>query len=244
MSIRIAMSNDFQTLDILLFAMIAVFLALRLRSVLGRRDKNDQGLDNTRKMEHHQSGNNQNVIELPEREVKNNDESLSAQTSSDTEEINENLSDNIIQKELLDLKKIDPDFDPENFIVGARVAFEMVIKAFASDDLDTLDRLLSNEVYSNFVRAINERNEAGYSIADTLVGIKSAELVEAFLEGQYGNITVKFISEQIKVTKDKKGKVIDGDPKSVIVVVDFWTFSRDINQQDPNWILVATRSLD
>ena len=238
------MSNEFQTLDILLFAMIAVFLALRLRSVLGKRDKNDRGIDNNQKVERHQANSSQNVIELSERDTKDSAEKSSIQTYTDIEEINEDLSGDSIQRELSELRELDPDFDPEDFVVGARVAFEMVIKAFACDDLETLEGLLSNEVYSNFVLAINERTGAGYTISDTLVGIKSAELVEAFLEGQVSNITVKFISEQIKVTKDKKGKVIDGDPKSVIVVVDFWTFARDTDQQDPNWVLVATRSLD
>ena len=240
MSIRFAMGNDFQTLDILLFAMIAVFLALRLRSVLGRRDKTDRGIDNNQKLERHQGNLNENVIELSERDLQKSDETVSTKSADGPED----LSEEVVQKDILELKELDPEFDAENFIVGARVAFEMVIKAFASDDLETLDHLLSNEVYSNFVRAINERNEVGYAVSDTLVGIKSAELVEAFLEEQYANITVKFISEQIKVTKDNKGKVIDGDPKSVIVVVDFWTFARDTNQQDPNWVLVATRSLD
>ena len=124
------------------------------------------------------------------------------------------------------------------------LAFEMVLTAFASGDKVALKKLLSTEVAANFIKVMKEREASGHDIADTLVGIKTSEMVEVYLEGSSANITVKFVSEQIKVTYDDDGNILEGSPKTVITVADFWTFSRDIKTKNPNWILIATRSLD
>jgi len=79
---------------------------------------------------------------------------------------------------------------------------------------------------------------------DALVGINSAEAVEIFMEATIANVTVKIVSEQIKVVRDAEGEIIEGDENKVVEVTDFWTFARDTKSDDPNWTLVATRSLD
>ena len=104
--------------------------------------------------------------------------------------------------------------------------------------------LLSAEVYANFSQAIRDREQAGETLEDTLVGINSAEIVEAYVEDQTLSITAKFVSEQINATRDENGDVIDGNPNAVIDVTDFWTFARDAKSNDPNWDLVATSSLE
>ena len=103
---------------------------------------------------------------------------------------------------------------------------------------------MSPEVYANFTQVIREREHTGITLEDTLVGIKSVEIVEAFVEDKAANINVKFVSEQINVTRDENGDVVDGDPNAVVNVVDFWTFSRHTKSRDLNWTLVATSSLD
>ena len=239
------MSNEFQSLDIILFAMIAIFLALRLRSALGRRDGNDNISERRAKPEDGASKHQPNVVELPNR--KNNDQESAEEyeRASESDAADQNpWSSSEMGKSLSTLVSLDPSFSEENFVVGARVAFEMVLTAFSSGDTSTLKKLLSAEVYSNFSKVIKDREKTGFLTSDTLVGINSSEIVELYVEGNVANITVKFVSEQIKVSYDDTGKVIDGDPKAVIAVTDFWTFARDTKSKNPNWSLIATRSLD
>jgi predicted lipid-binding transport protein (Tim44 family) len=103
---------------------------------------------------------------------------------------------------------------------------------------------LSAEVLVNFLRAIDEREKAGHVLEDTLVGIEKSEIVEAYIEDERAQVTVKFVSEQINVVRDSEGQIASGNPNEVINVVDLWTFARDIRSTDPNWALVATHSLD
>ena len=138
----------------------------------------------------------------------------------------------------------DKDFDEENFLVGARAAFEMVLGAYVSGDREVLKNLLSIEVYDNFRSAIEDREKAGHTIEETLVSIQSAEVVEACIDGSQALVTTKILSEQVHVLRDGQDEVIDGNPNEIMDVVDFWTFARDISSRDPNWQLVATRSLD
>ena len=109
---------------------------------------------------------------------------------------------------------------------------------------ETLKPLLNPDVFANFSQAIRDREQAGETLEDTLVGITSAEIVEAFADDRTENITVKFVSEQINATRDENGDVVDGNPNAVMDATDFWTFSRDSKSKDPNWTLVATNSLE
>ena len=103
---------------------------------------------------------------------------------------------------------------------------------------------LNQEVYNNFLQAIKTRESKNETLENTLVRIVSCETIEASMLDNFANITVKIVSEQINVTKDKKGDVINGDPDHISVVTDIWTFSRDAISENPNWKLIATRSLD
>ena len=141
-------------------------------------------------------------------------------------------------------KSADSDFNAEEFLAGARVAFEMILSAYASGDREALENLLSSEVYDNFRSAIDDREATGQQMEETLVGIRSADIVEAYLDGSRAHVTTKFFSEQVHVLRDSEGQVIEGNPNQVADVVDFWTFARDTSASDPNWRLVATRSLD
>ena len=120
----------------------------------------------------------------------------------------------------------------------------MVIEAYASGDISTLKPLLNSGVFANFSQAIRNREQAGETLEDILVGVTSAEIVEVLVEDRTANINAKFVTEQINVTRDENGDVIDGNPTTVVNVTDFWTFARDIKFRDPNWTLVATSSLD
>ena len=236
------MGNGFQFIDIILFAMIAAFLILRLRNVLGRRDGHEgKYRDPFRPADPGEAAGpeqNDNVVQLPERDTdeafQQEAETVAAMAGGDAR----------LAAGITEIRVADPSFNSEDFLVGARVAFEMVLGAYATGDRQTLGNLLSPEVLSNFVRAIDEREEAGQTMEDTLVGIRKADIVEAEMDGDIAMVTVKFVSEQVNVVRDAEGQIASGNPNEVADVIDFWTFARDTRERDPNWLLVATRSLD
>jgi predicted lipid-binding transport protein (Tim44 family) len=118
----------------------------------------------------------------------------------------------------------------------------VIVEAFAKGESGTLRPLLSDEVFAQFDGAIRAREEARQTLTTTLVGIREAEIVDAALEGRTAQVTVRFVSEQINVTRDSEGRVVDGDPSAVATVTDVWTFARNTASRDPNWLLVATTS--
>ena len=241
------MGNGFQVIDIILFAMIAAFLILRLRGVLGRRDGNESGYRDPFKTDAPDNLPDDNLVKLPNRPP---DPQVAVEDVSDdsvSEEVfppDGLVSDKDLAHGLKLISAADENFDQEDFLVGARVAFEMVLGAYVSGDREVLKNLLSLEAYDNFRAAIDDREKAGHTIEETLVSIQSAEVVEACIEGSQALVTTKFVSEQVHVLRDEQEEVIDGNPNEIMDVVDFWTFARDISSRDPNWQLVATRSLD
>ena len=136
----------------------------------------------------------------------------------------------------------DPGFDLSGFLEGAKAAFAMIVEAFARGDKAALRPLLSDEVFTSFAAAIDEREQLGRTITTELVSIGGAELVGAAMRGTTARLTVRFKSEQINVTRDRDGEVIDGDPHAILEAVDIWTFERDTRSRDPNWLLVETRT--
>lgn len=229
------MSEGFQFIDIILFAMIAAFLVLRLRSVLGRRDGHEQSFRD--RFQKEQAEAEEKVIPFRDRVEQRQDDVGAKETPPDADA-------DPLTRGLAEIKRADASFDAREFTPGARVAFELILDAYAKGDSQTLKPLLNPEVFANFSQAIRDREQAGETLEDTLVGIKSAEIVEAYMDGHTANVTVKFVSEQINVTRDENGDVVDGNPNAVIDVTDFWTFARDTKSRDPNWTLVATNSLD
>jgi predicted lipid-binding transport protein (Tim44 family) len=222
------MGSSFPLFEIILYAMIAGFLILKLRGVLGRRTGHEkQRPDPFSAPEEATAESEQdNVIQLPDRAV------------IDDEEIDER---DPLTAALMRIKLADPDFDEKEFAVGARGAFEMIVQAYASGDVDTLKSLVSGPLYGGFVQAIEEREQANETQETTIVTVRSSEITDAELDGQEARVTVEFVTEQVKVTRDADGKVVDGDPDKIEVLTDIWTFERDVRSSDPNWELVAAR---
>ena len=236
------MGSSFQFIDIILFAMIAVFLILRLRNVLGRRDGHEGGhrdpFGSNVSVEEVSDGQDKKIIQLPDGSDENNFSGNEGDTSSSAD------GNTAMAAGVAEIQRLDNTFNTEDFLVGARVAFEMVLEGYSNHDRKILENLLSAEVLVNFLRAIDEREKAGHVLEDTLVGIEKSEIVEAYIEDETAQVTVKFVSEQINVVRDSEGQIASGNPNEVINVVDLWTFARDIRSTDPNWALVATHSLD
>jgi predicted lipid-binding transport protein (Tim44 family) len=136
----------------------------------------------------------------------------------------------------------DPTFDPKHFLVGGRQAYEMIVTAFAEGDRKTLKNLLSREVYDGFEAAIREREQRGESVETRFVSIDKADITGAEMRGKSAQITVRFVSQLVSVTRDRSGAVIEGNPDKVTDVTDVWTFARDISSRDPNWKLIATEA--
>jgi predicted lipid-binding transport protein (Tim44 family) len=99
-------------------------------------------------------------------------------------------------------------------------------------------------VYNNFLVAIRSREAENQSLENTLIRIASCEIIEASLENTFANITIKLVSEQINITVDQDGSVVAGDRDKISTITDIWTFARDMGLEGPNWMLIATRSLD
>jgi predicted lipid-binding transport protein (Tim44 family) len=219
------MGDGFQFLDILLLGAIAGFIALRLRAVLGQRTGHEQ----KRRRPPYADKDGQadtaaedgdNVVALPSRNAPPVDPAQEAA--------------------LAPLRAVDPDFDAAEFIGGAKAAYEMVVTAFAAGDKETLRPLLSREVFNDFAGAIDDRASRGETMETTFVGLRGATIIETQVNNRIAEVTVKFESELISVTKDAQGHVIAGHANSVDQVTDIWTFARDTRSRDPNWTLIAT----
>jgi predicted lipid-binding transport protein (Tim44 family) len=226
------MEGNFPFLEIVLFAMVAGFLILRLRSVLGRRTGNERRRpDPITARTTAEEAHEREVNTLPERARSPAPEAIPAAMASSSASVG-----------VEQIKSVDHGFDPDHFILGAKRAFEMIVQAFAKGDSTSLRPLLSDEVFAQFDGAIKAREDAKQTLTTTLVGIREAEIVDAALEGRIVRVTVKFVSEQINVTRDSEGRVVDGDPTASATVTDIWTFARNTSSRDPNWNLVATLS--
>jgi len=198
------MNSSFEYLDIILLAIIAGFIILRLRGILGRRtghEKKDFGDLFGKKVT--QSGSEKKVV---------------------------NLSSS----------KLD-DATKEQFIKGAKAAYEMIITSFAKGDKNALKPLLNKEIYKNFSDEIDHRKKENLKSELTFVGVKSAEIKNFEKKDNIYIFTVNFVSEIITCKKDKNNKVIEGNPDIIKTVKDVWKFSKNMWSSNPNWYLVETQ---
>jgi predicted lipid-binding transport protein (Tim44 family) len=136
----------------------------------------------------------------------------------------------------------DSSFDPKHFLSGARGAYEMIVLAFANGDRRALRDLLSSEVFDSFETVIRDREKYEQKTETRFVSIDKAELVGAEMRDRMAQLTVRFVSQMISVTRDKAGTIVDGNPDKVADITDVWTFARDATSRDPNWKLVGTGS--
>jgi predicted lipid-binding transport protein (Tim44 family) len=216
-----------QYFDIILFAMVAGFLVLRLRSVLGRRTGNERRRELFVRRARPAPEKSPPLIE-PSPAV------VAAGTAAPPADA--------VAEGLNQIQRADPSFDPSRFLEGARTAFEMIVTAFANADKAGLRPLLSDEVFQQFVTAIDERVAAKETLETRILRLDSADIAEAELLGRNAQVTVKLTSQQINVTRAMDGSIVDGDPEHPTEKTDYWTFARDTRSADPNWVLVATSS--
>lgn len=225
------MSEPMPYADIIILALIAGFILLRLRNILGQKTGNDRpkGVSQLSR-----NDNDEPVVTLPERFARQMEEKQEAK------EIDNDLVEEKARPILEGLQKDYPDFSAATFLSGAKMAFEMVFEAFSKGDKDTLKHLLSSDVCKEFLEEIEHRKEQDKRPDTTLVAVEQSKITDAQKTGKTARITVKFVSEQITVLRDKDSKIIEGDPSQVNRVEDEWSFERDMNSRNPNWKIVAT----
>ena len=212
-------------LQLLVLAGIAVFLILKLRSVLGTREgfeKPQVSVDQVRP----KANRTFEVIEGgPDRDITDHVEAGS-QTA----------------KALAQMKQAEPGFSVSDFLTGARGAYEMIIMAFERGELEKIRPFLNDEVEASFAQAINARERQGLTVEANFVGLRELSIADAEYDAttRVAEITVRFTGELTSVVKNAAGEVVDGHPTTVRRQRDAWTFARPMGVQDPNWQLVAT----
>ena len=226
------MSGGFPV-DLILFAMVAAFLVLRLRSVLGRRTGFERPPQAGEKVVPLDPKARRGNGEMPELPAALPQSGPSRRTLPDTR--------GPVGQTLARISGVDPTFDPNPFLDGAEGAFRMIVDAFARGDRQTLRALLADETYGGFEGAITVREQNGESQRSEVRAMQDMGIEAADLRGTVADVTVRFVSDQVNLTTARDGSVAAG-AEAVTELTDIWTFQRDMSSQDPTWRLVATRS--
>ena len=243
------MGNNY---DIILIGLVAIFLILRLRSVLGKRTGNERppardpftppAPPPTPSGGPPRIGDapvgNDNVVSLPSANAP-------APRPSNATTGSGGIRSAVLPTATAGVAAIrtaDPQFDPLAFADGARAAFTTIVEAFAKGDTGPLRPLLDGPTFASFEGAIRGRNERREKAETTLIGFEASDIAAAELQGSNAQVTVRFVTEQVNVVRNAEGQIADGNPNEVQKVIDLWTFRRDTKSGDPNWVLVKTES--
>jgi predicted lipid-binding transport protein (Tim44 family) len=236
-----------EPLDIttIIFALLAVFVVWKLRSVLGTRTGHEKQRDRSFSPRPEEAARQPlpggNVIRLPGAAAA--DAATPVQPKPDTDQWKDLVEpDSRAIPGLEAIASTEPSFDGRAFLAGAKSAYEMIVTAFAKGDRATLRRLLADDVYESFTHAITDREGRGDRVEMTFVSLEKVTIDDAQVKASLAQITVRFLSKLITATYDKSGAVIDGSPERVVDMTDIWTFAREIGSRDPNWRLVATET--
>ena len=228
----------------LLPMVIAIFLFWKLRSVLGTRNGDEKPpfdpteFDSPLSKKSEDAEANDNVVTLPSSRNRRSSDEAGNPISERIKEISG--KDKALKQGLGAIYARDSAFDPDQFLDGAKIAYEMIVTAFADGDKRALKGLLAREVYDNFETAIDERAKRNERVQSSFVGIEKVDYTGAELQGDEAQVTLSFVSQMISATLDENGEVVEGDLQEVAEITDVWTFARSVKSRDPNWKLVAT----
>ena len=227
----------------IIFLALAVFIFLRLRSVLGQRTGRERPPFDPYTPRETGHGASDNVVSLPGR-TQRAEPAAPAETEEEAAERWKGVAEpgTPLAAGLSAIRGGDASFDPGHFISGAKAAYEMIVTAYAEGDRATLRNLLSKDVYDGFEAAIRDRESRGEKVETRFVGIDKADLTGAEVRDGNAHVTIRFVSQLVSVTRGRNGEVVDGNAEAVTDVTDVWTFSRNLGSRDPNWKLVATEA--
>ena len=207
------MNSFFPFLDIIILGLLALFLGFRLKNLLGDRSGYGEDVNNLETYNEKKPDNN-NVINLNKKKI-----------SGEGLEV---------------LKKGDPNFSEEEFIIGAKQAFKIIIEAFVDSDVEKLKPLIDYELLKSFTKSISEREARQEKQFVDIISIIKLDIIKISLNDNVASISIKIESEQIKYTIDKNDNIIDGNKEVSEIIKDKWVLERDISSNDPNWKLVET----
>lgn len=236
--------NDGFDIYTIIILVLAVFIFLRLRSVLGTRTGNERRPQDPfvgRPQPNPEAGA-EKVIPLPQR---NSEPQPKAEPAEEPEAAGDRWAGvaepgTPAARGLDQIAEAERGFDARGFVAGARAAYEMIVTAFAAGDRKTLKPLLARDVFESFSGAIADRENRGETVESNFVSIEKSEITAVEVVGRSAQITVRFVSKLISATRDRTGTVIEGSPTEIADLVDVWTFARELNSRDPNWRLIST----
>ena len=211
-------------IQLLVLAGIAVFLILRLKSVLGTRE----GFEKPP------------VQQQPDTATRRDFEVIEGGPDHD---ITDHVAEDSDQAQALAaMKRIEPGFSVSEFVQGARGAYELIVMGFEKGNLDEIQPFLSEEVFDTFVSVVSAREDQGLTIEAEFIGVRETSVADVRFDKDtnQAEITMKFVGELTSVVRDRSGEIIEGNPNTVKRQKDSWTFARVMGADDPNWLLVAT----
>ncbi|HEX8257544.1 MAG TPA: Tim44/TimA family putative adaptor protein [Allosphingosinicella sp.] len=211
------------TVEIVLLAMVALFVGLRLYAVLGRR-----------------TGHEQQPVTRPEAVGAAEKAAPVTDLAPERTEGSGLVYQERAASGIRGIIAADPGFDVARFLEGAQAAYRMILEAFWKGDREELTHLVGDEVRASFIGAIDEREAASHRLDNRLVAIERAQIEDAELNGRTASITVRFDADIAAVTRNEAGEVIAGSLTDAVDTHDVWTFRRTLGSSDPNWLLVET----
>ena len=217
-------------LDILLLA-LAVAAVWKLRSVLGRRT----GYERSAKPETSPTPSDIKKFPVAPKSILENQEKYPQDAKT-----TQTMIDEKAKKGLAAISRADKNFSPQDFLRGARLAYAMIIEAFAEGDVAQFKNLVQPNVAMRFQAEIERRADKNHVVSTKLTEITAERIMAASFEKDEAHITVEIESQQLSWTKDEEGRIIAGDPNTPRAMKDIWTFSRKTTAADPNWRLMAT----
>jgi len=224
------MGGGFQIVELILLAMIAGFVALRLRNVLGKKT----GHEHTRQP-NGQAGNVHNLHGKISSEDHAKNKFLIALEAFGT-------LPTTVKENLKSLNELEPGFDLNGFLEGSKSAYPMILENFWAGDMGLIKSFLNKTICKQFQTVIDDREAEGLVVENKVLEIRDTDIKDVQINGKTVEITVEFKTDIISVTRDKDGKLVEGDLTDAVDVVDVWTFARKVGNQDPNWTLVQTRA--
>ena len=219
--------NNFPFIDIFILAMIAVFIINRLRNSLGKKTGNESDIA-------------QKFSQKPSKFTESNpDKETEKAKKYPTDSKNIILHENnSINEKLNRVVRLDPNFTVENFVDGAKKAFEYILVKYSEDDVKSLKPLLANEVFNNFSDQIEQRQSKKQKLGITILKIEDPEIIDVNIEkNKLCFIKLEFKSQQVQITKDSKNLIIDGNDNLILNIKELWTFSKELKNKNPNWVL-------
>ncbi len=214
-------------IEIVILAMIAAFLGLRLYSVLGQRAE-------------HEEESVPHRFDAGDGQQAGSPQAQAAAPAAAPRVIEMEGVMPAVERGVRDIAEADRNFDLSMFIEGAKGAYEMVLEAYWNGDRETLRELCDDDVYAGFSAAIDAREEAGETLDNKLIRVEETRVHSASLDGRMARIAMLFVADIAAVTRDKDGNVVAGSLDDAIESRDVWTFSRNVAARDPNWVLDET----